>query len=309
MSDRFVRQYTGVDVMFEPEAHEYFLQFPEGQSLQVPPVSEILDYLPKWLAAWAEANGIKGMQELVRRAIKNGPNSPDWQAGEVVPVDLSRLSLDDHKFNLGLIEGMGMDSTSIKNAAADRGTTVHAAYRGWVLTGVLPNPADYTGEVKGYIASLRMLCNALSGTYETILCEEPLCSVQYGFAGTPDHFVTLKRPVELQTGGNVGPGKRPKFTTFPAGIKPIIDLKTSKQVFMSHTYQLSAYELMANELSVGEPTHRWVVLIKPDGAGYNVKEQPDRIQGFLGALAIYNQEKRVDGWLGRQTFVGLAAAA
>lgn len=307
--DKFIQSYGDLEVIFEPEDHTYHLALGSDSPLKVPPVSEICDYLPKYgLPKWYEKEAIKGMQELLRRAVRNGP-SGDW-SGDVVPVDVTRVGIDDPDFTRNLIHEMGMGGEAIKNRKADIGTIVHSEFRGWAVNRISPSPENHSGETAGYVKSLRMFTDDIGDALEVILCEAPLASASYGFAGTPDLFCRFTKPVKLQTGGNQGPGKRPKFETFPAGSSPLIDLKTSAQVFLSHSYQLSAYELMLDECGVGEPSDRWIVLIKPDGAGYNVKPQQSRTLGFLGCLAVYESEKRPGGWQGRRIApVQIAVAA
>lgn len=300
-TEKFVTGYSDFELWFESLAHAYHVHFNDGVVESVPSVSDITDYLPKWLSAWAQRIGVEGSQELVRRAIRNGPGGP---GGEVVPLDLSRFSLDDSDFNIGLIQDLGMDFKAVKGRAADRGSAVHAAFRNWVENGILPNPTFYSGETAGYIASLRMLCETLEGYCESLLCERPIASVQYGYAGTPDWLMRVTERVQVCKGGEV----RRSYINLEEGEMWLLDLKTSSQVYMSHKYQLSAYELALRELMIvrpASPLKRAIVLIKPDGKGYNIKEQPECVSGFLGALHIYNSEKRPEGFCGRTTFVGL----
>lgn len=295
--DKFATTYGDVEVMFDPEPHEYHIAIGSDSPIPLPSVSAITDYLPKFgLPKWYEKEAIKGMQELLRRSVRNGV-SGDW-SGDVVPVDMTTVGIDDPKFSFDLFAARGFGAEAIRDKKAALGTTVHAAFRGWIENGVHPNPKDYTGDVVGYIKSLAMLAKDLDGAVEVICCEQPIASKKYGFAGTPDLFCKLTKNVTLQTGGNQGPGKRPKFTEFKAGTSPLIDLKTSAQVYLSHQYQLTAYQLMLEELGLGTPDERFICLIKPDGAGYNLKSQRFNKSGFLGCLAVYDSEKRPQGWLG-----------
>lgn len=301
--DRFVTSWNGFDVMFDPEPHEYAIEMGDGPKY-IPSTSDILEFVPKYLSAWGQKNGVKGMMELVRRSVL--PYDEDPENPERRKIDLSRFSLDDYDFNFSLIKDLGLDSDSIRDAAAARGTTVHAAFRGWVENGVDPAPALYSGEVVGYIKSLRSLTAALDGKTETLLCEQPIASPLYGVAGTPDWLFRVTSPLKVQKGGNLS--KRPNYLELKPGELCLVDFKTSAQVYKSHTYQLSAYEMMARELGIAsdEVIRRFVCLVKPDGEGVNFKEQPEASEQFLAALCTYNAEKRPDGWNGKKLSVGVA---
>lgn len=293
MSDKFIRTYGDVEVIFEPEDHQYHVAVGANAPITVPSFSAVAEFLPKYgLPRWYEKEAIKGYQELLRRAIRGEVDNDG-----LALVDLSRIGSDDPDFTRKLIHETGMGGEAIKDAKASIGTTVHSAFRGWVENGFVPSPADYSGEARGYIESLCMLIADLGDSVDPILCEAPLVSVEHGFAGTPDLFCNLTKPVTLQTGGNRGPKKRPKFTDFPTG-SPLLDLKTSAQVFLSHSVQTTAYALMIEELGIGSPTDLWVVLIKPDGAGYNVKSQDRKEATLRACLALWEAEKRPEGWMG-----------
>lgn len=301
--DKFVQSYENFDLMFDPEPHQYSVMLDDGETLEIPAVSDITDYLAKYLAPWAQKIGVEGMQELLRRSVVAG-NRPE---GEVLPVDFSRVSIDDADFNIGRIKDLGLDHKAIRDKAATRGTYVHAAYRTAVEHGIDPKPENYHGETIGYVKSVQKLTDVLKGRIETICCEQPVASLNFGYAGTPDHVFRVTEPFEICTGGVV----RRKYETLRPGDVVLLDLKTSKQVYMSHAYQLAAYEIALKELGLVEPgreLRRFIALIKPDGDGYNCKHQKDAINGFLHTLGIYNHEKRQEGWLGRTTFCGLAAA-
>lgn len=294
MSDNLSAQYAGVGgevhIDFEPTAHEYGIG-PTPESLdKVPSFSDIAEFLPKYLASWAQNCGIDGTLKVLDHAIiRRGVD------GEAT-VDLSRIPTDDRAFVLASIKKLRMDHDSVRDDAAMRGTMVHNAFAGFINNGFLPDPKDYgTGEAKGYIESLRMFCQAIEGNVDAILCEEPICSPELGAAGTPDLFCELKKS-RIQVGGSVGRNKRPKYEDKSGRV--LIDLKTSAQVYVSHKWQLSAYQRMLRECGFAPPTTRAIVLIKKDGLGYNWKEQPLMPESAIKALVdVWNAEYRPEGWL------------
>lgn len=285
--DRFTTSYSnGIHIDFEPEGHTYGIGYTPDSLDHVPGVSEIVDMLPKYLVEWGQGIGMDAAMALVRRAQTDADND-----GNIL-VDTSRFSLDDRQFNIKEIRRLRLDHNAVRDDAAARGTTVHAAFRGWADHGVMPDPADYgTGEAKGYIDSLRQFCEAMQGNSETLLCERPVCSMEYGVAGTPDWLGVLNL-ANLCTGGEV----RKKHKTF-MGLT-LLDIKTSKQVYLSHTYQISFYEKMLRECGViPAQAQKCVVLIKPEGRGYNVKIQKSKAHALGTLVDLYNAEHRPDGWI------------
>lgn len=288
-ADRSKAQYEGsagsICIDFEPTAHQYGIG-PDFESLDlVPSVSDITEFIPKWLTAWGQGIGVKGVLEILRQSCFD-------EVGGVSRVDLSRLPVDDPKAVIQTMKKMGLDHDAVRQSAADRGTMVHSAFRGWIVNGIMPNPDDYsTGEAKGYIRSLQMFCEAMEGKIKPIVCEEPLCSPTLGLAGTPDLFAEVDG-AKVQTGGNAS--KRPNFGT--ADGLCLIDLKTSAQVYMSHAWQLSFYHRFLEECGFPPPTERVIVLIKANGEGFNWKPQQDRLGALRSLVDVFNAEKRPEGW-------------
>lgn len=310
--DRLSAVYSGsvgkIHIDFEPTAHQYGIgPNPEALDL-VPSFSDIAEFLPKYLASWAQNCGVDGVLELGRRAKVSGVPFGSYvrTAAEHDGLDVPE-NVADPKFISRVLGKLGLDHNAVRDAAANRGTSIHSAFRGFIVNGFMPNPDDYEGEeVKGYITSLRMLCEALRGNFDSILCEEPICSPSLGVAGTPDLYCEMGDS-RVQVGGNVGPGKRPKYETKSG--KCLIDLKTSAQVYTSHKWQLSAYQRFLGECGFEQPATRAIVLIKKNGEGYNWKEQPLIPDDAIAALVrVWEAENRPEGWTSWSTEKARAAA-
>lgn len=280
---------AGIDkicIDFDPEAHKYGIGVDMESLDAVPSASEVVGMLPKYLAGWAQNCGIDGALAVVQRAtLRRGVD------GEHL-IDASRL--DNRELVLQQMKQMRLDHDSKRNDAAARGTTVHSAFRGFVENGIMPDPNLYeTGEAKGYIESLRQFCTDIEGSFHKILCEQPVCSPSLGIAGTPDLYADLPSGVRVQVGGTFG--KRPKYDTVIGRV--LIDLKTSAQVYLSHTWQLSLYARMIEECGIQPPTSNAIVLIKPKGQGYNWKVQPSRAHVLESIVRVWEAENRPEGWL------------
>jgi hypothetical protein len=298
-ADRYTTSYAGlageVFMDFDPTAHAYGIG-PTPESLDaVPAAGDLCNYIPKYLTSWGQRIGVEMGIEIRRLAQASGLPTNDWlhkMAAEHGITEVPANPYADPKFLQQIGRKLGLDHDSVRQKAADRGSMIHSAYRGFVLNGVLPNPGDYsTAEAKGYINSLRMFCQAIEGNFETILCEEPICSPSLGFAGTPDHYCHLKR-TRVQVGGNAT--KRPKFED--AFGRVLIDLKTSAQVYDSHKWQLSCYEQALVECGFEPPEKRVIVLIKADSEGFNWKPQESRVGGVKHLVGVWEADNRPEGW-------------
>lgn len=243
-----------------------------GRALgEVPRMTNIVDWLPKWLAQWGEDGGIEGTLLACQ------------DLGRIPSVADVKKYMEKHR----------LTHIGRRDRAAERGSAAHGALQGFIQHGATPDPSNYDGETRGYIASTAMLCEDLRA-FEVVLCEQPVASVEYGYAGTPDLVLRCDGWVpNIQMGGNRS--KRPKFGDVRPGTF-LIDAKTSAQVYKSHEYQLSGYKRALQECGVCTVDDQAVVLIKPNGEGYNwrwIKDKP-----FLSLLDVFNHEKRPEGWLG-----------
>lgn len=306
-AERYKTSYLGeIFIDFEPEAHEYAIGPSEEDLTPVPAVGDICNYTPKYLTAWGQGIGVAGVLELRRLAGESGKSFGDWIRGVIAPFDLEVPAdpLADPKFIQKVMRYLQLDHDSVRQKAADRGSAVHSAYRGFILHGHMPEPDAYTGEVRGYIESLYLFCEAIKGKFETVLCEEPIASPSLGFAGTPDHLARFKT-TRVQVGGSVGPRKRPKFEDI-SGYK-LVDLKTSSQVYESHKWQLGGYDRAIQECGFEKPDESVIVLIKANGEGYNWKPQPDRSRSFQHLLHTWEADNREEGWSWSAADLGVAA--
>lgn len=143
----------------------YFVTPPGGRRTRVPSVTTLLDaIIPKpGIVPWAEARGIEGAVEAVRR-------------GEIDPATV----LDP----VEAVRALRLGADAAKDEAATRGVDVHALLEAYALDGVAPNPADFPASHAGYIQALaRWLVKARP---EPTQVEQLVYSAAHGYAGRLD---------------------------------------------------------------------------------------------------------------------------
>ncbi len=215
---------------------------------RVSTVSKIIDK-SDMLIAWAYNGGLEGVLELLG-----------------AEVDVSAMTVDELK---AAMKAAGHSPFVRRARAADRGTAAHDVLE------KLARGVDRK-EINAHIVAIpseewRGYCWAAVGfwddnTPETILAEEPVVSLRYGFAGTFDLFAL--RDAE---GGT------------PRGI--LTDAKTSKDVYPEMALQLGGYAIGIEETYGHQVDAASILLLRADGSYREIFITPDR-KGFLDALEL-----------------------
>lgn len=130
-------------------------------------VSTVLDcILPKpGLPPWAEARGIEGAIEAVRR-------------------DEINLAVHANDEAVGIVRALRLGADRARDDAATRGLNVHDLLREYMQTGEAPTFSDHPIEQHGYIRALSRWLLATKLEPETV--EEMVCSPDDGYAGRTD---------------------------------------------------------------------------------------------------------------------------
>lgn len=129
-------------------------------------VSTLLDSIcPKpGIPPWAEARGIEGAVEAMRR----GEISPDTDPADAVKlVRLLKLGADQ-----------------ARDTAATRGLNLHGLLEDFMTTGTVPNLADHPVEHHGYLQGLCAFL--LKNDPEPVAVEQLVCDPDAGYAGRRD---------------------------------------------------------------------------------------------------------------------------
>jgi hypothetical protein len=164
----------------------------------------------------------------------------------------------------------------VRDKAADRGTSVHQGFEDWCRTGLKPNPLNFPETERGYVEGLVRFIEEVNP--EPVFTELMVGSARHGYAGRFD-LLARTQAVEVQTGPRT---KR----QIPAGLG-LIDLKTSKGIYMSHKLQLAAYAEAFVECGYGRTDYEAVLLVRSDGR-YDFKVSEARPSQFLAVRNAYN---------------------
>jgi hypothetical protein len=175
------------------------------------------------------------------------------------------------------IKAAQLDATSVRDAAADRGTSIHKMFEDFANEGIVPNPASQPDEWRGYVRSLAAYLIECSKNRERIESAELIVgSLRYGFAGTCDTVAVT-----------VGPdGKRVRR-----------DFKSAKQCYArTHFRQLAAYELAAVEMG-DEPCDELAIIVLHDDGTFRtcltseVEWAVSPEQSFLNVLQVWRDDQ------------------
>ncbi len=247
---------NGTIIEFETKPKRRYLVNGE-EAVSVTTALEVLD--KPALPWWGMTIGVKGVHALigmgvVRLGYKEGGEPTIVRAvGDVweeqTPEQLT-AALTDIKATVN----------HVKDDAGKRGQSAHDAFEAWGVTGELPDPKAYTFVEQPYVQALRDFLVQLD--FETEGNEVMVASPTYGYAGRYDIRGKLNQSAKVIT--KTYPKSEPKHTLMEAG-NWLLDLKTSKDVYVSHFLQLEAYEGASVECGYRETDFRAVIQVGADG--------------------------------------------
>ena len=238
---------------------------------EVPSVTTVLGVLDKpALPWWGMKVGVEGVKELY----------------EQHKVDCTRLSTE------AAIEALTNHKLTVnhqRDKAGDRGSRVHAAFEEWAKTERVPNPDDFSDEDRGYVKGLVKFLEEVQPRPRA--CEVLVGSLEHGYAGRYDLRALLERERKVVY------KRTPKRGDHFARIAPgnlLVDLKTSKSVYPSHSLQLEAYEQASVECGYPPTDARGILQVSDDG-GYQFVRSVADFQDFANVLAVYNSLEAMKG--------------
>lgn len=144
----------------------YMYTPPGGKRVRFTSVTTLLGaIIPKGgLPIWAEARGIEGAVEAVRRGL----------------ID----PRDEHQDHVQVVRANRLGADRARDDAAERGVSVHALLEAWSLAGTPPSPQDFQPEDRGYVQALSRWI--MKANPEPIAVEQLVCSPEDGYAGRVD---------------------------------------------------------------------------------------------------------------------------
>lgn len=182
---------------------------------------------------------------------------------------------------MALITAEKLSVNHVRDMAGSRGTSVHDALEAWAEKGILPRVEVYHPDEQGYVQGL--LNFLIDSGVEPVAWEVMVGSMKHKYAGRFD----LRG--KIPNGANVvvsaltqagEPRKRgPKRDRLKGG-EWLLDLKTSKGVYVSHFLQLEGYEGASVEDGYEPTVARGVVHVTRDGL-YELVESPATFEDYL----------------------------
>lgn len=264
---------TPIHIEYDDDKHAYKI---DGEP--VPGVTSILDEtvskpaLPWWGMRVGMAAVIHAMQTSGWAALANANTYAEILSGVPHP-DRQFFGPSDtaKKKPKTLVEMLAiknkLSTNHVKEEAGDRGTAIHAALEE-LAAGVVPSVDEFPPEHRGFIQGL---CRWwLDQEPEFVENEVIVGSRRHRYAGRFD-FVAIP-----QAGAHEGQ-------------RGLIDLKTSKRVYMTHLIQLDGYEVAYEEMEAGDPFDFKQVLHVPGDGTYALKDSKIPKGAFIKRVELYHQ--------------------
>jgi hypothetical protein len=255
---------SGVLIEYSPSPRRFY----RVNGVERPSVTTVLNVLDKSGAIgwWSFRVGLKAIIELYSRGLLPAmPNEYDFEQFEKLIVQ--------HK----------LSPNHVKDEAAGRGVNIHSAFETWASDPSYRPVVDlYPESEQGYVTGLNQFLDDL-GEVSSIEAEVMVGSVEHGFAGRYDLRLTLPTPREMVV--KTYPKRKSKVEEVPAG-KWLLDLKTSKDCYPTHSLQLAAYEAASIECGYGPTDYRAVVHVTADGR-YEIRRATATAEDFLTILAAH----------------------
>ena len=256
-------------IRYDDDKHRYWID-----GVRVPSVTQILgDTQPKPALTWW---GFRvGMSVIVKALLENkltwGELS-SWSSPEAIikPVEheLHPDILRDAKRNKlrSKVEQLALDLKQHPNAIKEErgtvGTSIHVAAEQTMISGALPNYADYPEADRGYVQALARWY--VDTDPEPVEQEVIVASERYGFAGRFD----------LERRNRLGDLVR-------------ADFKTSHGIYEEFHLQLSLYDLAAVGMDRGQCAFSELIHLRPDGTYAVIPVAIDHARALCCVLAYW----------------------
>jgi hypothetical protein len=244
--------YDGFSVEYRDASHKYWIHR-DGQRTPVVSVTTALRILDKpGLQKWYEDGGAQGAMRLL---------SEHWIALEEAST-MSGRELGD------LVREHRVGADAIRDAAADRGTTIHRVLELWATEREVPNIADFPSEHHGYVQGLAAWL--LQASPMPLMVEQFVVSPAHGYAGRVD------------------------FRGLVRGLDTLVDLKTGRTgvPWPEAHVQARAYAMASAECGLGMPERIMIVGVS-DAGGFVEAECCAGEEDWLTVLEAYRRFGRV----------------
>lgn len=272
VKEQFVTATTksGVQIRYEDSTHRYWVRSNDAEEwIECDySMSGVADCLAKGgLTWWGMKIGLQAVVTLIERGYIRV--SID---GKIVVMGENAWELPTMENLLFRTQEQKITVNQIRDKAGDRGNSVHKALETWVESAALPVPDFYPEEERGYVRGLLAFLGDLGELKSKPQSEIMVGSVEHRVAGRYDLEAVLqgarlvtKKATPSWTGqpGDHHSAKGPEYTEFKG--RTLFDLKTSKDVYLSHKLQMTGYEGCRIECGMPKTEQQLVVVVNDDG--------------------------------------------
>lgn len=238
---------------------------------------------------WGMETGFDAILELVRRgelSITRGPAGTvtytihDDEKRKI--VDEAENAVTDAKRIAKLATLNKLTVNHIRDNAGDRGLNAHSAFETWAETGIFPAVDAFPEDQRGYVTGLIKFFDET--TLSHVQTEVGVASRTHQYGGRYDIRAKITN-------------KRYDFLDVPS----ILDLKTSKRVYVGHFLQMEGYEGASVECG-WKPSDMRAVVHCANGDYTIVRSQdvsedgePCTFDDFLAVLRVKRVVERLGG--------------
>lgn len=278
---------AGYTVFFRESEHAYRKANPKGKPGGKLPgcttISDALPSKPEGLMRYAVRKDQEAICEMVRQGIK-------------IPTDPLELA--------ARVREWGKTHEDHRDQRGVEGKAVHKVmFEGLALGGDVPALNKLQPGARGFGQAVQAAWLQLDPEPLTVdqsmgmgieprpCVEQPVMSLEHGFAGTLD----LRALVKLK---NIPPPTSELWAT-PPEIPPgadeawLLDLKTSKGIYPKFHAQAEGYEIGARECKVGRTDRRVILQVREDGS-WRLHDSVCTAADFLHALEMYRRGQRIE---------------
>jgi hypothetical protein len=257
-------------------------------------MSEVGDVLSKGggMLWWGMSVGLQAVVTMIERNYIRVT-----QDGQIVVMGEAQWELPTALNLMARAKEQKITVNDVRDKAGDRGNSVHKALEAWVEKGTIPVPDFYGPDEEGFVRGLLAFLNDMGELKSKPQSEIMVGSVANRIAGRYDlevvlqgaRFVTKKAtPSWKAEGPNHHSAKGPEYTEYKG--RTLFDLKTSKDVYLSHKLQMTGYEGCRIECGMPKTDQQLVVVVNDDGT-YKVGEADTTWEEFLTVLDIARMAK------------------
>jgi hypothetical protein len=281
---------SGLEIRYRDSDHRYWVKG-EDDTDWVDcdfSMSGVADVLAKGaLPWWGMQIGLRAIPTLIERGYIQVTNDR-----QIVVMGQSTWELPTGANLEARVKEQKITVNHIRDKAGERGNSVHKALEAWAKDAVVPVPEFYPDEERGYVLGFLAFLHDLGDLKTKPLSEIMVASREHRIAGRYDLEAVLhgsklitKKATPSWTGSpdDHHSAKGPEYTEFEG--RTLFDVKTSKDVYLGHKFQMTGYEGCRRECGMPKTEQQLIVVVNDDGT-YKVGVNDTTWEEFLAVLNV-----------------------